>query len=366
MMQMKHFMVAAFGAVLLAPNLLFPILKTEADTGTKENRTLAEFPSLTPDTLESFPSDTELFINDHAAFRNRFLNLNSFLNLKLFGYADSLDVIKGKDGWYFYAAGTSVEDYLGINGFSPEQLSSITEKFRTVQEKLREQGTELILLFPPNKEGIYSEYLPDGFAPAHSPTRREALIENLRRETTIPVADPAGYFLSNREYQWYFKTDTHWNDAAGFIASQMLIEAAGGDAASIEDIQVVYTDGEKGDLANLFHMPDSFFDDAKAEIYGYYDELPLEVSDELGDGNRVHYTSPQSPDARRISVYRDSFGTALAPALSRYFRQTDFYHWQAFDASLLSENRPDILVYEVVERELGRVLWDLGKILGEE
>ena len=29
------------------------------------------------------------------------------INLKLFGYADSQDVIVGKDGWYFFAGGMS-------------------------------------------------------------------------------------------------------------------------------------------------------------------------------------------------------------------------------------------------------------------
>ena len=104
MIQMKHLMITAFGAVLLAPNLLFPLMKTEADLENRENRTLAPFPSVSWENIDSLPADIELYINDHAAFRNRFLSLNSSLNLALFDHADSREVIKGKDGWYFYAA----------------------------------------------------------------------------------------------------------------------------------------------------------------------------------------------------------------------------------------------------------------------
>ena len=85
-------------ACILSPNLLFPILKTTADEGTGENRSLAAFPTLSLETIDTFPSGVEDWINDHAAFRNRFLSLNARLNLSLFQFGDSQDVITGKDG----------------------------------------------------------------------------------------------------------------------------------------------------------------------------------------------------------------------------------------------------------------------------
>ncbi len=365
MIQMKHLMITAFGAVLLAPNLLFPLMKTEADLENRENRTLAPFPSVSWENIDSLPADIELYINDHAAFRNRFLSLNSSLNLALFDHADSREVIKGKDGWYFYAAGSSVEDFLGVNRFSPEELSAITEKLLAAQAYFEQRGVRFLVLIAPNKEGIYREYLPDGFASPDAPTRREELIQAVKSRIPGLIADPSAYFMENRDYQWYFKTDTHWNDAAGFVAAQMLIEMAGGSPVAIEDIQIEYMPGKYGDLASLFHMPESLADDSAAFIRGYYDELPVEFSDPAGDGNIVRYTSPESPDPRRIAIYRDSFGVALAPALCKYFRFADFYHRQVFDCSLLEENKPDIVVYEIVERNLDQILWDLGRLTGE-
>ena len=49
--------------------------------------------------------------------------------------------------------------------------------------------------------------------------------------------------------------------------------------------------------------------------------------------------------------------------ISRYFRDVDFYHWQSFTLQELEEAPPDILVYEVVERELGRILEDADKLM---
>ena len=80
-------------------------------------------------------------------------------------------------------------------------------------------------------------------------------------------------------------------------------------------------------------------------------------------GNIAHISADQAPDPRRIAIYRDSFGTALLAGLPKYFAHTDFYHWQAFEPEFLNENKPDVLVYEVVERDLGRMMEDLEKLM---
>ena len=333
-MKRTHIMIAVFFACILSPNLLFPILKTTADEGTGENRSLAAFPTLSLETIDTFPSGVEGWINDHAAFRNRFLSLNARLNLSLFQFGDSQDVITGKDGWYFYTLGSSVEDFLGTNRFSAGELQMLANKLQTVHDAWKEKGTEFIFLCAPNKEGVYSEYLPDGF--------------------TAP---------DRRDYQWYFKTDTHWNDAAGFLVSGQIIDAAGGTSTPIENVTVTYEARDPGDLANLFHMPESMCDDTKADVSGYRNNVTIHYDSASDDGNIAHISADQAPDPRRIAIYRDSFGTALLAGLPKYFAYTDFYHWQVFEPEFLNENKPDVLVYEVVERDLGRMMEDLEKLM---
>ena len=356
-------MIAAFFLCLTAPNLLFPFLQTEADRENLENRSLAAFPTLSADTLGSFPSSMEQYLGDHAAFRNRFLTLNSLLNLKLFGHADSTQVLKGKDGWYFYTAGASMENYLGINPFSEPDLERIAAKVSQVQEALDARGIQLVILLAPSKEGIYSEYLPDDFHPASAPTQREQLVTCLQERTSVPIVDPYPLLKNSRDEQWFYKTDTHWNDAGGFVASQLLIETVGGTPTPLSQVNVSYVPREMGDLAKLFHMPEAYNEETQAVLSGYYDSLVTQFEDPDGNGNIVHLATDQSPDPRRIAVYRDSFGTALSPFLSKYFRQTDFYHWQAYTPALIEENPPDLLIYEVVEREEGRILDDMEKLL---
>ena len=362
-MKRTHIMIAVFFACILSPNLLFPILKTTADEGTGENRSLAAFPTLSLETIDTFPSGVEDWINDHAAFRNRFLSLNARLNLSLFQFGDSQDVITGKDGWYFYTLGSSVEDFLGTNRFSAGELQMLAHKLQTVHDAWKEKGTEFIFLCAPNKEGVCSEFLPDGFTAPDGPTRRSELLDYLEIHTNVPVVTPYPELKNRRDYQWYFKTDTHWNDAAGFLVSGQIIDAAGGTSTPIENVTVTYEPRDPGDLANLFHMPESMCDDTKADVSGYRNNVTIHYDSATDDGSIAHISADQAPDPRRIAIYRDSFGTALLAGLPKYFAYTDFYHWQVFEPEFLNENKPDVLVYEVVERDLGRMMEDLEKLM---
>lgn len=361
-MNKKIIMIAGFWLCLLCPNLLFPILKNETDVGTDENRELAAFPVLSLRNLERYPSEMDSYINDHAAFRNRFLSLNARLNLDLFDYPDSTQVLKGKEGWYFYTAGSSLSDCLGVNRYPEPVLESITAHIQRAADYFEAQGIQFLIVLPPGKSSVYREYLPDSCEQIISPTRSEELISYIRTHSTATVIDPAPYFTENKDYQWYFKTDTHWNDAAGFVTNQMIIEALGGSPVSIDDVTITWHPSGVGDLGKLFHMPDSRTDDQFAAISGYYDELNTVKEDINGDGHITHYVTEGAPDQRRVAVYRDSFGYSLSQTLGKYFKYTDYYHWQSFDSSFLEKNRPDVVVYEVVEREQGRIPEDMMKL----
>ena len=134
-------------------------------------------------------------------------------------------------------------------------------------------------------------------------------------------------------------------------------------AEAIEDVTVTYEPRDPGDLANLFHMPESMCDDTKADVSGYRNNVTIHYDSATDDGNIAHISAVQAPDPRRIAIYRDSFGTALLAGLPKYFAYTDFYHWQVFEPEFLNENKPDVLVYEVVERDLGRMMEDLEKLM---
>ncbi|MEG1293511.1 MAG: alginate O-acetyltransferase [Clostridium sp.] len=364
----KKWMVTAFFALLLGPNLVVPFV-TNADsyeqTERLEKRKLAEFPTFSASDFTEYPKKMDQYINDHAAFRNSFLSLNSSLNLKLFGYADGEDVLKGKDGWYFFTGGASIPDALGTNRFSEGDLNYINSCIQKTADYFRSQGIEFLVVLPPNKEDVYREYLPAGYDRVSDVLKGEELSAYIQTHSDVPVVDPREYLKTNKDYTWYFKTDTHWNDAAGFVTSQMIIDALGGTPTSIDDVTVTYRPCKAGDLANLFHMPESLAQDTSPVIEGYLSNTQTSLTDPLGNGGIVYAETTNAPDPRHIAFYRDSFGTAISNILPKYFEHVDFYHWQSFDASMLAERRPDVVVYEIVEREEGRIPDDMHALAPE-
>ena len=165
----KKIMIGGFWALVLLPNLLFPLVKGSGDSGSAENRTLAEFPVFQAKDFEAYPSEVDSYINDHAAFRNRFLSINSVLNLKLFGYADSQDVIRGKDGWYFFAGGMSLFDALGTEPFYQDDVAMIGNEIIRAANYYESRGIPFLMMIPPNKEGVYREYMPDCYGMGTAP-----------------------------------------------------------------------------------------------------------------------------------------------------------------------------------------------------
>lgn len=363
---MKKWMIGCFWAFLLLPNLIWPLVSPAFQGENTENRVLAELPALSRENLTEYPGLVEDYINDHAPFRSQLLSLNAGINLGLFHSVDNTEVILGKDGWYFYNGGASVADYRGQNLYTEEELSAISSAVERTRRYYESQGIEFAIILAPNKEEVYSEYMPDWYTRLSDITRYDQMEKCLKEQTQVPVIAPRDYFLENRDRLWYFKTDTHWNEAGGFVAGQMLIDALGGQAVSVDDVVIPYDYRGPGDLALLFHMPEYFLEDYFCTVNGYYEDVEITTEDKVGDGMVIRTSAPDAPDGRRMAFYRDSFATVMMDKMSRYFKNIDYYHWQGFSFEYLTENPPDVLVYEVVEREFERILDDMNKLVPED
>lgn len=361
-------MTGCFWAMLTVPNLLWLFLSPHMANANTENRTLAEFPEITAETFkenyQDYPRQIEDYINDHAAFRSQFLSLNAGINLTLFHAVDNANVIRGKDNWYFFNGGASTEDYRGENLLSETEQIAIASKVLETSRYFEDLGVDFVVLLAPNKEQIYSEYMPSYYTRLSDLTRYDQVVAALKELTDVPVIAPKSYYLENRDRLWYFKTDTHWNEAGAFVAGQMLIETLGGTVVPIEDLDVQYDYRGPGDLALLFHMPDCFLEDYSCFLDGYYDDV--EVVPELPFPptpiTRTH--AENAPDKRRIALFHDSFTLIMMDKFSRYFSEVTYYPWQNFSPEYLTKDElPEVLIYEVVERDISRIISDMDKLM---
>lgn len=362
---MKKWMIAVFWGILVLPNLIWPFALKLVKNENIEKRDLAEFPVFSRETAELYPAQMEDYINDHAAFRNQFLYLDAGIDFFLFQTSSSQDVIRGKKGWFFFKMGNSVMDYRGQNLFSQEELDAVAAKAEEVRQYYEAQGTTFMIMLAPNKEGIYPEYMPDAYTRISPVSRYDQIQQVLQEKTQVPVLLPKDTFLRDRDRQWYYKTDTHWNALGSFVAVQELIEAAGGETSSLDDMEISSQPWGDGDLIDMAHLPRGAFEDEAYEVSGFYDEVEAEVLHLYPNRYAVLTAAPDAPDKRRVTLCRDSFALPMTDYLSRYFCFVDSYHTDIIQKEYLERNHPDILVYEIVERNMNFMIEHMNKLLAE-
>ncbi len=361
----KQCMIACFFAILLAPNLLGAVLGGHGSSANTEKRELAGLPALTLDNLTNIPGQTESWINDHAPFRNSLIDAYAAFNMELFHSIDNSEVIVGKDRWLFYAGNESMIDTLGIRPFTPDQLEMILNRLLAVREKYVTDPDNFIFFIAPNKELVYRRYMPDYYAPVTDTSKAKELADYIRANSDIKVVYPLEELAAaGQNNLLYYKTDTHWNNLGGFIGVQKLIEALGGETTDFHSLDIVFSQGGRGDLGDLGHTPMGYLEEYEVEINGYLDEVTVNLLENNENGSGVIRASAKgAPDSRKLLMVRDSFAMAMAPVIMQYFGDTMFTEWQKLPDTDLGQDTYDVFVYEIVERNLGRMSMDLDALL---
>lgn len=356
-MQVAWFL--CFALMLVVPQAVYHLGGERFETENNENRTLAEMPKLTKESYPEFPAAFENYYNDNLAFRSQIIELNSLLNFKVFRDAASDSVVLGKENWLFYSAEGSIEDYKGTNLFTTEQLELIKSNLLQARDWLERRGIEFVLMIPPNKETVYSEYLPDYIQKKNDVTRREQLIQYLEAETDLRVVSPVEELRAYQDqYDLYWHYDTHWNYLGGYIGGAALLKELGIEAAPVESLQITQNDFSGYDLVNMMNLKSYYEaympDDVSYDVSGY-DTHNMQVV-KIDDPTEMIYQS-EAPDQRKLFLVRDSFAGGMAGVLSANLGYVYMPHWNGFyQQSMIEEQDPDIFVYEVVERRLDALL----------
>lgn len=355
-----------FFLFLAAPAVTFPFVKDHIDSENHENRRFAEEPDLSFGTLASFPKQFDDYFNDHLPYKNQLVMANTMKNdflgvgTTMMEYMTSSMVIRGKDNWLFYNAEKqqSFNDYMCNNLYEEGELAEIAKGYVKLQEKLKERGTELVVIFAANKEQIYPEYMPSSIVPEGSYSRTDQLVAYLNEHTTVPVLYTKEALKKEKEgHQLFYKYDTHWNNLGGFVGGQVLNEYFHGEYVSLDEVVCkAKKTNVSGDLARMLSMGNIYNDDTEWQVKGYKKDVRLEKS---MDGNDFVFSS-NAKDDRSLLVYTDSFGYALMEmakdyANVRFSRNTDNFKY------FCDTMQPDVVVLEMVERwKEGQETWCSG------
>lgn len=351
-MKKGRLLIILFMAALILPVLAYPFVSPFIDTENHENRTLAEFPSLS-DGADFFDGLTAWF-SDHLPYKNQLVSIHSDLFMSLFNTTPNPRVVVGEDGWLFYNnydAENPIDDILGRTSFSQEELKTIEQNLQEAGEAAQKEGAVFVFLLPPNKESIYREKLPDYL--------REISAESTRADLLVETADPGECVLiypkddlmrEKEGHQLYYRYDTHWNRLGAYVGFRSICSAMGISVPELSDLSVREEMGYPKDLADLAGMGSRCTNDSEYIIEGFLPDVHVTGSQ---DGTAIVYSS-DAEDGRTVLVVHDSYYRSMTEYLPKVFSQvvsvdrdySDLYSVQKY----IEEYRPDIIIMEVVER----------------
>lgn len=339
------------------------------DTGSIENRRLKTFPrlALAKQEIKNFSKDFEGWFNDNFGWRTSLVRVHGRLAIWL-GVSPTPKVVLGKQGWLYYDGepGENFIDiyYRSVKPFTVSELETWQTALEDRRRWLAKHGIPYLLVFVPNKETIYPEFLPDAVKKLRETTRLDQLVNYLRCNSTLDVLDLREALLAGKKRgQIYQRTGTHWNNLGAYIGYEQIINRL---ARRFPSLKVMPLDS--------FHPYPSFqkigFD--LASMLGFVEEFPEGMTIKFaldGKSRKVDLPpdDPRAPPERQpfamenqdpllptAVMFRDSFAEILVPLLSQNFRRIAYVWSYQMKTDMILKEKPNVVIQEILEREISK------------
>lgn len=312
--------------------------------------------------LKSFIIDFESYYNENFGFRESIYSAYARFKYETFKEsAAPKSVLVGTDGWLFLGNdfGNVIDEYAGIEDPENELLNNISNKIRTTRKWLRDKQIDLFIVIAPNKHSVYGEYLGIKRETRNNYTRD--IIDYVKGQTGFKIINLTSVLINNKEqFPLYYKTDTHWNDLGAFIGYTEIMRYLKQSHADIEALNL--NDFElKNEITNLhdlnkilrFHQQEEHIKLIYRHEAAKKDEKRLSIPEDY-EYNKNNYEMRFSNAAKKkkILIFRDSFSTALVDYFKESFGETVIIWSHKFDKNLVLDEKPDIVLFELVERDI--------------
>lgn len=282
-------------------------------------------------------------------------------------------VLIGKNGWWEFTNDRNLDDYQNALRFSPESLEAIAENMRSCYSYAREHHITFLVVIAPNKASIYPEKLPDAIHPLTEMSRLDQLNDYLRTHGIPETLDLRPALREARQQRdVYYQRGTHWNEYGAYIAYETILNALSQSHPDVIPYPVNFfrfryfssnNAPRGGDIgltgliqANFLAPEPSFF------ITRNTDDIVQKIKFPIPEGKAAYHEISWIPasDLPSLMFFHDSFGyAALNDLLSLNFSRVSYLHRNVAPEYLnpraLAAFAPDIVIYEVVERDLDRL-----------
>ena len=275
------------------------------------------------------------------------------------------NVIVGEDGWLFYIADRTINEYQGTNPYTPDELSDVGNSWDALTDQLQQKGIMLVVLIAPDKNTIYPECMPDQITKIGSESRLDQFVEYMHKYGKTPVIDlQPDLIAASKTEQVHYKTDTHWNPLAEYIAYTNIISVLSQQypelvSHPLSGYKAIHAGLITHDIPRIMGMPNIREEywtlQPRFETGTNINRIPL------SDGTNVRLSWNQNRNLPSALIYHDSFLDGVVPLLEPHFRQTTSIPNSSVPGiwiiNWVDQVRPDIVIIECVERYINEHIY---------
>ncbi|MBI5582973.1 MAG: hypothetical protein HY892_04050 [Deltaproteobacteria bacterium] len=306
----------------------------------------------------TFPKQFEAYYNDHFGFRASLIRGFNYVKVFWLHSSPTDMVLLGKNGWVFYWNGLERDSYRRLKPFSPKADFFWLGYLRLMKDWLGSRNIHWFILIAPNKGTVYPEYMPANIYRGKGPSHLDRLVA-LAEQEGVPLIDVRQELLEvKKDKKLFFRYDTHWTDAAAYIAYRKLMKSLIPYFPKIKPIlegDLVVNQKSSSpwkDLAGMLGLPEHFAESEQRLDFNIPRKFNSTNFENLHSMTNDIAFETFRKDLPNAVLFRDSFGIALIPFLAQHFNKFIVTEKQGLFPEIVDRERPPIVIIEVLERFL--------------
>ncbi len=329
------------------------------------------------------PDKVSASFDDNFGFREVLIDGYAALLYKLFRKTINQErVVAGKDDFFFLGNYFSqvIDANRGRLKITDRKIHSYVEALLCRQRAAERQGIEFYLAVAPNKHSIYPEKLPPWCNPKKAGNLYDRFYLQAEKSdlNLIKIKDRLLFLKPQYGEMLYQKSDSHWTDLGAYIAAKEVLTHFGdakvclpANLSSLEHARF-YKFGDLLTMARITSLfgPEDFYNEflkwpESTGSLSMKSLLPDAVSNSFSsvpDNFQIAYLNDCIIKNNRVKsglkclFLRDSFCTQMSPFFNQAFSEIIYLHYEKAENSnfseLLERFKPDMVVFEFVERQL--------------
>lgn len=329
-----------------------------------EKRILSTFPEARFPHVLTFIAQFNTYYKENFGWRNALFYQYSQWKYKALKTSPLPEkVVMGKNNWFYPGNSMShvADQHRSLYALHPDTLASIARHLTHFQRQFKAQGATLYVLIAPDSYSIYPENLPNYLPINAGVSNFDRFKTYMSQHTTIPVVDVRQALIAAKaDRVTYCQTDTHWNEYGSLIASLETVNRLRRDfpqlpIARLADYTIASAKGVGGDLVTMLALNREVVDSIAYNIKPAKFLLAqnTELIDNLEKGLPSQRFVTASSQLPKLLLIGDSFSFSMNQSLPGYFRESFLVRDHTCNMKLVKKEHPDIVVFEIVERNIG-------------